>query len=83
MNVTAAITPAAVSNLASISPLQGDAWAAWNASYTESQRDVYRTLGLALYHADVHERIERLFARSDEQNRHLDMVLTTTGDQKQ
>lgn len=59
-----------------ISRLQGDAWAAWNASFHAEEKDVYRTLGRDLYAQDVHERIETLFARSDAQNAFLDMILT-------
>lgn len=58
-----------------ISPLQGEAWAAWNASYTAAVRDAYRSVGQALYRQDVSERIAQLFARSDEQNRYLDLML--------
>lgn len=64
-----------------VTRLQGDAWAAWNASYHAEDRDAYRTVSRTLYVQDVHERIERLFARSDEQNRYLDMILTKIGDQ--
>jgi hypothetical protein len=55
-----------------ISRLQGDAWAAWNASFHAEEKDVYRIVGRALYEQDVHERIQTLFARSDAQNAFLD-----------
>lgn len=58
-----------------ISPLQGDAWAAWNASYHAPVSDAYRVMSHALYQQDVHERIESLFARSDAQNAELDALL--------
>jgi hypothetical protein len=60
-----------------ISQLQGDAWAAWNASFHAEEKDAYRTVGRALYAQDVHERITNLFARSDAQNAFLDMMLAT------
>lgn len=59
----------------SISRLQGDAWAAWNASFHAEEKDAYRTVGRELYTRDVHERIAALFARSDAQNAFLDVVL--------
>jgi hypothetical protein len=65
-----------------ITPLQGDAWAAWNASYFALARDAYRSLGRALYRQDIHERITALFARSDEQNRYLDTILSMKEDQE-
>ena len=58
-----------------ISRLQGDAWAAWNASFHAEAKDAYQTVGNALYAQDIHERIETLFARSDAQNAFLDSVL--------
>jgi hypothetical protein len=58
-----------------ISQLQGDAWAAWNASYGAPLKDAYREVARALYFQDVHERIERMFARSDQQNVQLDALL--------
>lgn len=57
-----------------VSALQGEAWAAWNASYTDPQREAYRIVSLALYRQDVHERIERLFSRSDEQNSRMEKL---------
>ena len=59
----------------SISRLQGDAWAAWNASFYAEEKDIYQSVGRELYAQDVHERIETLFARSDAQNAFLDMML--------
>jgi hypothetical protein len=64
------------SSFSQISSLQGDAWAAWNASFYVEEKDVYRTVGRALYEQDVHERIENLFARSDAQNDLLDELLS-------
>lgn len=58
-----------------ISRLQGEAWAAWNASFHAEEKDAYRTVGRALYAEDVHERIAFLFARSDAQNAYLDDLL--------
>lgn len=58
-----------------LSSLQADAWAAWNASYCEPVGDAYQTLGGALYRLDLQERITALFALSDEQNRRLDALL--------
>jgi hypothetical protein len=63
------------SNTLAVTALQGEAWAAWNASYTAPEREVYQTVSMALYRQDVHERIERLFSRSDEQNSRLDTML--------
>ena len=63
----------------SISPLQGGAWAAWNASYHEPLRDVHRSVARALYEQDMHERIVALFARLDAQNARLDELLTGRG----
>lgn len=63
------------SNTLAVTALQGDAWAAWNASYTAPEREAYQTVSMALYRQDVHERIERLLERSDEQNRRLDTLL--------
>lgn len=51
-----------------ISALQGDAWAAWNASYYAEDRQVYRSVSLELYQQDLRERVTALFKRSDEQN---------------
>jgi len=59
----------------SISRLQADAWAAWNASYHAPDGDAYRVVSRSLYEQDVHERITALFHRSDEQNAHLDAML--------
>ncbi len=64
-----------VADTLSISQLQGDAWAAWNASYHAEDRSVYREVSRALYSQDVHERVSALFARSDEQNAQLDALL--------
>ena len=55
--------------------LQGDAWAAWNASYHESQPEAYRALGHALYRQAWHERISARLAQLDEQNELLDKLL--------
>jgi hypothetical protein len=60
-----------------ISRLQGDAWAAWNASFYAEEKDAYRTVGRALYAQDIHERITTLFARSDAQNAFLDALLAS------
>lgn len=60
---------------APITRLQGDAWAAWNASYHAPEQDAYRVVSMALYRQDVHERVQALFARSDAQNALLDRVL--------
>lgn len=57
-------------------PLQGDAWAAWNASYHEANSDAYRALGHALYHQAWQERINAQFAKLDEQNARLDALLS-------
>ena len=57
-----------------ISTLQGDAWAAWNASYHAEAPDAYRAVGRALYQQDVENRITTLLARLDEQNRPLDAL---------
>jgi hypothetical protein len=59
----------------SVSPLQGDAWAAWNASYHEEHREAYRALSNALYRQAWHERIEARFAELDAQNARLDAML--------
>jgi hypothetical protein len=59
----------------SISALQGDAWAVWNASYRAEEREPFHALSIALYQQDITERIAALFARSDEQNRHIDLML--------
>lgn len=60
----------------SISRLQGEAWAAWNESYhVPVIGEAYRIVSQALYQQDVHERIESLLARSEEQNRLLDAML--------
>jgi len=75
MATTISQTPVQVERVA-VSALQGDAWAAWNASYNAPVRDAYRAVGHALYRQDAHERITALFARLDEQNRQLDMLLT-------
>jgi hypothetical protein len=58
-----------------ISHLQSDAWAAWNASYHDPLPDAYRTVSLALYRQAMGERIQALFARLDEQNSELDVLL--------
>jgi hypothetical protein len=62
------------SNVFPITRLQGDAWAAWNASFHAEEKAVYQTLGRDLYAQDVHDRIQALFARSDAQNAFLDEV---------
>jgi hypothetical protein len=74
MAATISQTPVEVERVA-VSALQGDAWAAWNASYHAPVRDAYRAVGHALYQQDVHERITALFARLDEQNKQLDLLL--------
>lgn len=60
---------------ASMTDLQGDAWAAWNASYHEPQPEAYRALSYALYQQAWHERISARFAQLDEQNELLDKLL--------
>lgn len=62
---------------APLSRAQGDAWAAWNASYHEPNADAYRALARALYLQDMHERIVSQFAKLDEQNAQLDAVLAS------
>lgn len=64
----------AVTHRDTVTELQGEAWAAWNASYTAPEREAYRTVSMALYRQDVSERIAHLFSRSDEQNRTLDRL---------
>ncbi len=59
------------------SPLQGDGWAAWNASYHEPNAEAYRALARALYRQDLQERIMAQFARLDEQNARLDALLSS------
>jgi hypothetical protein len=59
----------------SVSPLQGDAWAAWNASYHEEHREAYQALSSALYRQAWHERIQAQFARLDAQNARLEDIL--------
>jgi hypothetical protein len=61
------------------SPLQGDAWAAWNASYHESNAEAYRALASALYRQDLWERIAVQLSLLDEQNALLDALLATAG----
>ncbi|GAC1319118.1 MAG: hypothetical protein NVSMB22_01850 [Chloroflexota bacterium] len=63
-------------HISPISRLQGDAWAAWNASYSAEDREIYQSVSRSLYQQDVRERIVSLFARSDEQNRRLDASMT-------
>jgi hypothetical protein len=58
-----------------ISALQSAAWAAWNASYNAETPDTCQAISRALYQQDMHERIAVLFARLDEQNRRLDVLL--------
>ncbi len=58
-----------------VSALQGDAWAAWNASYHEPNSEIYRALGTALYLQDWRERIHAQLAKLDEQNAKLDALL--------
>ena len=65
---------------ARVSRLQGDAWAAWNASYHEPNGDIYRALGTALYLQDWRERITAQFAILDEQNAQLDALLQAARD---
>lgn len=60
----------------SISALQGEAWEAWNASYYAEDRETYRSVSLDLYRQDVHERINDLFGRLDQQNALLDDLLS-------
>ena len=71
------VTQAATPCRACASPLQVDAWAAWNASYHEPTADAYRALARALYQQDVQERIRAQFARLDEQNARLDALLSS------
>ena len=65
----------AAHDLTQISRLQSDAWAAWNASYHDPLPDAYRTVSLALYRQAMGERIQALFARLDEQNTRLDVLV--------
>lgn len=58
------------------SPLQGEAWVAWNASYHEPLGEAYRVLASALYQQDLHERITAQLDRLDEQNARLDALLS-------
>jgi hypothetical protein len=58
-----------------ISILQGDAWAAWNASYYAEDREAYRSVSLDLYQQDLHQRVSALFKRGDEQNALIDANL--------
>ena len=58
-----------------ITKLTGEAWAAWNASYTEPHVEVYRVLGATLYRHAMRERIQTLFDQLDEQNARLDALL--------
>jgi hypothetical protein len=60
-----------------ITRLTGEAWAAWNASYTEPHVEVYRVLGAALYQHAMRERIQSLFDELDEQNARLDALLAS------
>ncbi|MBV9282765.1 MAG: hypothetical protein JOZ41_22030 [Chloroflexi bacterium] len=60
---------------ASAMALQGDAWAAWNASYHADDKVAYRILSRFLYEEATRARIDALFARSDEQNARLDARL--------
>jgi len=71
------VTQATTPYRACASPLQVDAWAAWNASYHEPTADAYRALARALYQQDVQERIRAQFARLDEQNARLDALLSS------
>ena len=59
-----------------ISTLQGEAWTFLNESYHVPERDAYRALGQTLYAQDLHERIQALFSRSDEQNARLKALLS-------
>lgn len=63
-----------------LSATQGDAWAAWNASYHEANGDVFRALGTALYMQDWRERIAAQLAKLDEQNALLDALLSARAD---
>lgn len=58
-----------------VTVLQGEAWEAWNASYTAPEREAYQIVSMELYRQDMHERIGDLLRRSDEQNRRLDILL--------
>ena len=62
-----------------VSRLQGDAWAAWNASYGAEECEPFRQVSRDLYNQDVHERIAEMFARSDAQNARLDALLASGG----
>ena len=74
--MTDALWPPAYSGTraSSTARLYSDAWAAWNASYHARHPDLYRAAALALYQQAVAERIQALFARSDEQNARLDAM---------
>jgi hypothetical protein len=60
--------------VSTVSPLQGAAWAAWNASYYAETPEPYQVVSRLLYQQDIHERITRLFTKLDEQNAHLDAI---------
>ena len=61
-----------------VSQLQSDAWAAWNASYAAEVKDPFYEVGRDLYRQAVHERVADLFSRSDEQNALLDTFLAAS-----
>jgi hypothetical protein len=73
-------TPVDSLEISTVSPLQGAAWAAWNASYYAETPEPYQIVSRLLYQQDIHERITHLFARLDAQNAHLDTIGCRSGD---
>jgi hypothetical protein len=59
--------------------VEGAAWTAYNASFSEPEGEVYRDLGASLYRQAIRERIERLFSRSDQQNASIEAALKERG----
>ena len=54
--------------------LQSEACAAFNRAYHEDDAEQYRELGRILYQRGMHERIQALFTRGDEQNLALGLL---------
>jgi hypothetical protein len=48
--------------------LQSEAWEACNRAYHEAYGEPYREIGRELYQKVLHERIQALFMKGDEQN---------------
>ncbi len=48
--------------------LQSEAWEACNRAYHEDYGEPYREIGRELYQRVLHERIQALFTKGDEQN---------------